>query len=91
MSLTRRKVILISGAVGGGVLAGGYILSGRPGGDESQRQLPADLEELHIASDTEHLISAGDNESYQIIRWENQGTLVIESGGSLSMRDIKNA
>ncbi len=77
--------------MGGGVLAGAYIFSGGLDDEELERQLPPDLTELHIASGDEHLIAADDHESYHLIRWEDQGMLRIERGGSLGMMDINNA
>lgn len=93
MPLERRELLAISGVAGATALAGCYLL--RDSGDEildngPQGEFPSDLDVLHIRSGNEHVIAAGDDPSYGMIRWEDGGRLTIESGGSLGLEDIND-
>lgn len=88
MSLDRRALLTISGAAGVGALSGCYMISETRSDEETERQIPDGIETLHIRADDEHVIAAGDVESYGMIRWASGGTLTIEPDGGIAIEDI---
>ena len=102
MSIDRRKFLAIAG-IAGGVLAGGVAVTrqverdpsapGNSSGDDdpdAARPTPADGGALHIPSATEHVVT-GREGPYRELRWETQGTLVIEPDASIAFADTRHS
>lgn len=93
MPLERRELVAISGVAGVTALAGCYLLRDSRDDifdDGSRGEFPSDLDVLHIRSGDEHVIAAGDDATYGMVRWEDGGRLTIEQGGALELEDIND-
>ena len=85
MTVNRRE-LLRAAAVTTGALAGCQTpLHQRQGA--SGRQLPSDLDVLHIQSGDEHVVPAETADTPQLIQWEADGMLTIESGGEITVKE----
>lgn len=91
MALDRRELLTISGVAGVSALAGCYAISEVLSDGNGGRHIPDGIETLHIRAGDEHVIAAGDVESYGLIRWAAGGALTMESGSAIAITDIADA
>ena len=91
MALDRRELLAISGAAGIGALAGCYAISEMLGDEEKERRIPDGIETLHIRAGDEHVVAAGDVETYGMIQWAVGGALTMEPDGAIAITEIGDA